>query len=916
MSSPPAALDAQQNPPGVPADLHAAFRFLDLLFTQTPEGFVEFRYFNSGKGRKNTGESTYLNLPLDHEQIQTEVLCRDGQQLIVFGPAARFRALSLGAAGKDHDVLEVGCVWATLEHNRTKGGAIEVLRRLRDFPLRPSVVVSTGFAHQVYFVLREPFRDGGLLEWSELTSGLCLALSAGTPPTLSGIAILPGTTNLQESRPVSCGISEEYSSWVPYSSDEVAVALKAAGGKNSLTAASDGEGTDSSHSVEQLRQRGLGAEVIEAIVTGRGLPRPGYDTSSSVGESGPDYRLSYRLFEKGFAENEIKAIFRAHSNGCGRKWARHRDGERYLDSLLRKVIAKHTELRDVSPSGVRTGEGKGLWGGLPPNYVEHEDGALWFHPPVTDEGRKAPRPMKVCHSPLRITGIQEHVDTGQVSVLISFRYLGREISTSILRSQMADARQLVAALSGVGAPITSINSRLVTAYLAAYEHHFAPAIPKHKVTSRLGRGRADDAFFFPGVSTNIRFSPLGAGDAALYRAYSSRGGSMRGWLEVMGSLASEGLMIPQIAVLAAFVPPLQRRLQIPNFILDLHGNTSTGKSTSLKLAASVYGKPSDPDSLILQWTNTSVAIEQVAATCSELPVFLDDAQHCPPEFKRSVIYMIANGRGKGRGALGGRGGTSETPTWHTVALSTSEEPLHAASPHEGARGRILPVGGLNPPFRAGSASFVQEVERTASHNHGHAGEAYIRHVGGWTAGDAGRWHQRYELICGELLKVSSSNVAARVSRYVAAIQLAAEVACPLLGLPFKPDVASAWLMLHLLEQDGAENLVLRAARVLADYYVGNTHHFAGDGLHRPESAKALYGVARRQQYVGFLRSAVETAFRQHKWNTTAVLNKMTEAGLLIATEDDRHTKKVSTGGVKHRMVCVRWANLFPDESDL
>ena len=28
------------------------------------------------------------------------------------------------------------------------------------------------------------------------------------------------------------------------------------------------------------------------------------------------------------------------------------------------------------------------------------------------------------------------------------------------------------------------------------------------------------------------------------------------------------------------------------------------------------------------------------------PIFLDDAQHCPAEVKKSVIYMIANGRGK------------------------------------------------------------------------------------------------------------------------------------------------------------------------------------------------------------------------------------------------------------------------------
>jgi len=137
----------------------------------------------------------------------------------------------------------------------------------------------------------------------------------------------------------------------------------------------------------------------------------------------------------------------------------------------------------------------------------------------------------------------------------------------------------------------------------------------------------------------------------------------------MGAIADEGLMIPQAAVLASFVPPLQCRLQIPNFILDIHGDTSTGKSTTLRLAASVWGRPYDPDSAVMQWMNTQAAIEQAAGVCGELPVFLDDAQHCPAELKRSVVYMIANGRGKGHSA--GGSGVRETPRgirWHSRPL--------------------------------------------------------------------------------------------------------------------------------------------------------------------------------------------------------------------------------------------------------
>lgn len=164
----------------------------------------------------------------------------------------------------------------------------------------------------------------------------------------------------------------------------------------------------------------------------------------------------------------------------------------------------------------------------------------------------------------------------------------------------------------------------------------------------FGRGRESGPFFLPGLSSDIEFAPSGGGDASLYRAFSSRRGSLKSWIGIANTVGAETLMIPQVCILSAFIPPLQRRLQIPNFILDLNGNTSTGKSTSLRLAASVFGKPEDPDSLVMQWMNTRVAVEQIAGMCSELPVFLDDAQHCSDDLKRAVVYMIANGKGKGR----------------------------------------------------------------------------------------------------------------------------------------------------------------------------------------------------------------------------------------------------------------------------
>jgi hypothetical protein len=666
-------------------------------------------------------------------------------------------------------------------------------------------------------------------------------------------------------------------------------------------------------SVDSLRRRGVDSDLLEVIITGRVVTRSGVTASLNEAESGRDFWLASRLHALGFNREEIKSIFRAHPSGCGRTWAKKRDGEKYLETTLSKVEQKYGKPGRWEPAsgGREYEEGIGS-SGLPPGYVQKEDGSVWFHPPVSDQDKKAPKPVKISKSPLYITEIKENIDTGQITLSISFEYLGRRRTTQILRAQMSNSRQLVSVLAGEGAPVSSNNARYILGYLEAYEHEFSSSISHKKITSRLGRGRSDGPFFLPGLLSSVEFAPLGAGDASLIRAYSSRRGSLQAWVEVMRTLESETLIIPQVAVVCSFVPPLQRRLQIPNFILDMYGNTSTGKSTSLKLAASVYGRPHDPDSLVMQWMSTQSAIEQVAGMCGELPIFLDDAQHCPAEVKKSVVYMIANGRGKIR--RGGSGGVMEVPTWNTVALSTSEEPLHEASPHEGARGRILSVGGLTPPFRPGSASLIQTLEHSVANNHGHAGEAYIRHLNGWSESEWLRWHRRYSAVRMELLKSTSSNVAGRVSGYVAAVQVAAEIVCPLLGLPFHTDVLTAWLMLHIGEQESDRNQVLVGLRALADHYMSNLANFAGDGQYIERSRMTLQGIAKKGQYVAFLRNTVDAVFSMRKWQPTALLNKMSEARVLITTEKDRHTKRVRYAGVNHRMICFKWSALLPDDS--
>lgn len=902
-------------PTQTPAEQTA--RFMSLLFEGLNRGHVEFRYFSTGPKPKVNDRSTYLPLPLDFKAVEEQVLARREQHMICFGPAPRYRVPSLGE-GKDRDCLAPRVIWADLDDKDARGGRLEILERIKALPLRPSAVVSSGYGRHVYYAFHSPLAsDDEHLEWQRLIKLLRDVLRGDPAVTnISRVLRLPGSFNTKEGSPVLCEVVSEWSSWRRYSIAEVSEALAEAHKRLPVPepSSSPTPSQEKSFDSADLIRRGVPRAVRDSIVTGNRTIRTGKRAGSSTDESGRDFWIAMSLMERGFSRIEIEAIFKANPQGCGSKWSQKGHGDRYLKLTLDNAETRLAEKKAGKVEDEDDGEGSPADHAMPDLYSLGTDGSIWFTPLPGDGDRKPPTPVKVTNSLIRIEEIHENVDTGQISLVIGFDYLGRRRRTTILRSQMADTRQLVAALAGEGAPVSSTNVRQVLAYLVAYEHAFSERLPRKTVTGKLGYGRSQGAFFLPGLPGDIEFAPSGPGDAALYRAFASRSGSLDGWVAAMRFLEGDGYVLPRAAVMASFVPPLQARLGIPNFIFDINGNTSTGKSTTLKLAASAWGNPDDKahDSLLLQWSNTKVALEQIASICSDLPVFLDDAQHCPDEVKRSTIYLLANGRGKGRGARGG--GIRETATWRTVALSTSEEPLHESSPHEGARGRLLPVGGLEPPFPPNKASLVQGLEAEVVKHHGHAGARYIRHLNGFSDQEWQHWQQRYATIRSDLVRSSSSDIVGRVAAYIAAIEVAAEIVCDLLGLDFKPEAIKNWLALHLNEQQQQQNQVFAALRLLGDHFISNPLLFASAGESLlAEQRRDLQGAVRRGEYVGYTRSVIDRLFGLRKWNSTAVLNKMTEAGALSGADKDRLTKKVSVDGVQIRLVCVKWAALFPDD---
>src|SRR5690606_33450934 len=99
--------------------------------------------------------------------------------------------------------------------------------------------------------------------------------------------------------------------------------------------------------------------------------------------------------------------------------------------------------------------------------------------------------------------------------------------------------------------------------------------------------------------------------------------------------------------------------------------SSLGKSTLLKVAASVYGSPAHYPRT---WRATDNALEATAAAHSDCLLVLDEIGQIEPRIVGETVYMLGNGEGKSRATeTGGSRGASHR--WRLVFLSSGEKTL-------------------------------------------------------------------------------------------------------------------------------------------------------------------------------------------------------------------------------------------------
>lgn len=335
----------------------------------------------------------------------------------------------------------------------------------------------------------------------------------------------------------------------------------------------------------------------------------------------------------------------------------------------------------------------------------------------------------------------EDVDGAPEQVIVAWKTHTTWQRATVPRRVIADQRQILS-LTEAGCPVTSSSAPWLVRYFAAFELVNRAVMPVHQGTHRLGWKSASDpwefAWPFEEFGSPYHMHVTDAGAQQVVQALTPHGDP-----EAMTTLPILIKPFPmvQFALYAAAAAPLLYIVQADNFVVDLAGPTSGGKTTTLKIAASLWGNPSVQNGLVRSWNTTASGIEQIMALLMDLPIFLDESHLVRSrDFLSQTVYEAANGVGRTRATP--EGGTRAVGSWRLVLLSSGEQRVVDVGTRGGIQARVITLWGS--PFGKNQGPAVRACHDFVHDHYGILGPQWIRWLQDHHA-DWPRWKARYRL---------------------------------------------------------------------------------------------------------------------------------------------------------------------------
>ena len=358
-------------------------------------------------------------------------------------------------------------------------------------------------------------------------------------------------------------------------------------------------------------------------------------------------------------------------------------------------------------------------------------------------------PFVVCGHPIiiskRSVNILSNVETVDITYFIDGEW---KTIRQIPRADIASAQKIVPILAARGVNITSESAKSMVNFLSVFDQLNRQIIPRARTTDTIGW--MPDGSFVP-YDGDIEVDAMSSDQslASMSASLHSKG-DPEVWLDGVRKLRGSADSVPiRMMTAASFASVLVEPLgRLPGWV-HMVGKGTSGKTISLRLAASIWGKNEVSDGWMRNMNSTKVGLEVLAGFAHNLPLCLNELQTVQnlKDFD-DIVYVLVECAGKTRGAAGG--GLRKTYSWRLFIISCGEMQIVTDASREGANSRVLEILVdhmlYGDPEKGEPQRFCSEV---LDKSYGHAGPMFVK---GLKNEDMNALSEEFVKITSELIK--------------------------------------------------------------------------------------------------------------------------------------------------------------------
>jgi len=407
--------------------------------------------------------------------------------------------------------------------------------------------------------------------------------------------------------------------------------------------------------------------------------------------SSADFTLMCRISK--FTRNQKQAIdVFTTSNLWNEERDRKKGGERYLNATFHKAQSK-TTIETDDPENIETPKERKV-PLIPYFFIEKnpQDGKAWvFAQPAIDEkslnyiligssreelskmaykelktkfegdpNAILPEAFPIC-SEIHKSSVIINQDKNQHCLMVSFPTYedGHKQQLSIPTGDLhTDPNSVINLLCARGLYIKHGVSKHVITYLNTYRPE-----DKGLLTDKIGWH--GNTYILPDQQFGIRKNIFVDDRQLTQSEHLHSKGTLGEWQEYIGKyLVGNSSLIFTVGM--AFAPILMNDLKIESGGIHFFGNSSTGKTTMVTVANSVWAAPKWKNT----WRSTDNGLEGLCCSHNDAFMVLDEIGQCNSEVVGKSVYMIANETAKLRANR--KGDLKEIRNWRTLFASDGE----------------------------------------------------------------------------------------------------------------------------------------------------------------------------------------------------------------------------------------------------